>query len=43
MDNEQFQKDSPSGYSNAVKWTSTPMTDKQLDEYEVKVNLDHAT
>jgi hypothetical protein len=43
MDNEQFQEDSPAGYDKAVKWTPTPMTDKQLDEYEVKVNLDAAT
>jgi len=43
MDNEQFQKDAPAGYSGAVAWSKSPMTDKQLDDYSVKVNLDVAT
>ena len=42
MDNEQFQEDAPAGYASAIKWTTSPMTDKQLDEYSVKVNLDDA-
>lgn len=43
MDNEQFQEDAPAGYADAVKWTATPMTDKQLDDREIHVNLDEAT
>jgi len=43
MDNEQFQEDAPAGYAEAIKWTSTPMTDKELDDREIHVSLDEAT
>ncbi len=42
MENEEYQVDAPDGYKNAITWTSTPLTDKELDDAETKINPDDA-